>query len=148
MNILDALYHTVHDAPGGVEGIALRMGMLAGVLRNKICPTNTTNKPTFAEALTVCELTGDMRPLHAFAGELGYVCIKVEGEVGASDMAVLEVVTQGLSAHGNVGAAVYAALVDGRISAAELKQIEQAVFETHRALEELRSKMKSMSEPS
>jgi hypothetical protein len=146
MDILDAFYHTCHDYPGGIEALAPRVGVQAGVLRNKACTTNTANKPTFAEALSVCEFTGDHRMVHAFADALGYVCVKVDQGVTAGDLAVLELVTKGLSAHGEVGAAVYSALADGRIERREMDAIEKAVYDTVRSMQELKARIASMAE--
>lgn len=147
MDILDAFYHTCRDYPGGIEALAPRLGVQPGVLRNKACTTNTTNKPTFAEARDICELTGDVRMLHAFASSLGYVCVKVEDGIEAGDMAVLEMVTKGLSAHGDVGAAIFAALADGRVDRKEQKGVEDAVYEAVRCLQQLRVRFAAMAEP-
>ena len=147
MDVLDAFYHSCHDYPGGIEALAPRLGIQAGVLRNKACRTNSQNKPTFAEARDICELTGDHRMLQAFAASLGYVCVKVDQDVTAGDMAVLELVTQSMSAHGNFGAAIHAALADGRVDKHELKAIGEAGFEMHRIVEEVVARLAAMAEP-
>lgn len=147
MDILDAFYHTCRDYPGGIEALAPRLGVQPGVLRNKACTTNTTNKPTFAEARDICELTGDHRMLHSFASSLGYACFKFDRDVDASELAVIEVVTNSMSAHGSVGSAVYSALADGRVDRKEAKVIEEAVYKAVRCLQELRACLTSMADP-
>src|SRR5690606_31682754 len=43
MAIDDAVYRVVHDAPGGVAGLAARMGVPASTLTHKANPNNATH---------------------------------------------------------------------------------------------------------
>lgn len=106
----DAFHATCHAYPGGCESLAPRMGMTPAVLRNKARPGCHTNHPTLADADHVMSLTGDMRILHALAASHGHVCVPVDADPAPSDLAVLELVTHVWRSHGNVGAAVDAAL--------------------------------------
>lgn len=148
MNILDAFYSTVHDAPGGAEALASRMGMRYGVLLNKANPNNPANVPSLAETDRAMALTGDYRVLHALAENHGHVCVKVDSDAPASDLAVLELVTQVWSANGNVGAAVEATLADGRVEAHEIKHVRAAIYRTQHALLAMLSRLEGMAEPS
>lgn len=123
----------------------MRMGMQPQVLRNKANPNSTTNKPTLDDADRLMALTGDYSILHALAQNHGYVCTKLD-EQPASDMAVLESVTDIWSKLGNLGNEVHKALADGRIEQHEVKSIEQAVFTTVRPMMELLARLNGMAE--
>jgi len=146
MNHLDAFHQTVHSAPGGPDAIAPRMGMSAGILRNKANLHSQTNKPTLDEADRVMGITGDHTILHALAANHGYVCVKVEEGAEASDMAVLEMITLVWQTNGEVGAAVNEALADGRITGHEVERIRGAIKRAERALESVAARVEGMAE--
>lgn len=147
MNILDAFHATVHgDKHGGCEAIAVRMGMNAGVLRNKANPNIATNHPTLEEADRLMGLTGDHRVLHALARNHGYVCVRMDEGNNASDVAVLELVAKVMCTEGEVGKQMYDALADGRVTRAELARIRTAVKDAECALEQLLARAEGMAE--
>lgn len=146
MNVLDAFYQTVHAAAGGCEALAVRLGMSAAVLRNKANPNAPANKPLLDEADRIMGITGDHQILHALAHSHGYVCVKVDDSATASDMAVLELVTQVWSTQGEVGAEINTVLADGRVERRELVAVRAKVFRAHRALEELAARLDGMAE--
>ena len=145
MNYKDAFYKTVHDAPGGCEALAMRMGYTAGLLRNKANPNSTTNVMTMDDASRVMELTEDYAVLHALARRHGFVCTKIDAQP-ASDMAVLESVTDIWGSLGQVGTLVHTALADGRIDANEVQHIEKAIFVSIRPMMELLARLNGMAE--
>lgn len=145
MNYKDAFYKTVHDTPGGCEALAVRMGYTAGLLRNKANPNSTTNVLTMDDASRVMELTEDYAVLHALARRHGFVCTKIEAQP-ASDMAVLESVTDIWGSLGQVGTLVHTALADGRIDANEVQHIEKAIFVSIRPMMELLARLNGMAE--
>jgi hypothetical protein len=146
MNLLDAFYQTVHGAAGGCEALAVRLGMSAAVLRNKANPNSPHNKPLLEDGDRVMGITGDHRILHALAQNHGYVCVKVEDESTASDLAVLELVTKVWTTNGEVGAELNQALADGKITRHELERIRSAVKRAERALEEVVARLEGMAE--
>ncbi|MBY0237882.1 MAG: phage regulatory CII family protein [Burkholderiaceae bacterium] len=146
MNISDAFYKAVHGAVGGCEALAVRMGMSAAVLRNKANPNAAGNVVTLQDADRVMAMTGDHGVLHALAANHGYVCVRVGDSVQASDMAVLEIVTQVWAANGNLGLAVNEALADGRIERYEVERIRTLVFNADRALHELVARLDGMAQ--
>lgn len=148
MNPLDAFYSTVHAAPGGCESLAPRMGMSAAVLRAKANPNADRNHPSLLDADRVMGLTGDYRILHALAGNHSHVCMAVDANTAPSDLAVLELVIHVWRAHGSVGAAVDAALADGRIEAHEVQQIRTAIYNTIQALNMMLTRIEHLVEPS
>ena len=72
MHVIDAAAQTVDQYPGGAESLAPRIGMSAGILRNKVNANNTTNHLSLAEANRIMSVTGDFRILQAMAQEHGF----------------------------------------------------------------------------
>lgn len=146
MNILDAFYNTVHRAAGGVEALAIRMGMSAQILRNKALPSNTANKASLEDADRVMALTGDYELLHALARNHGFVCVRVEQDATASDLAVLEMVTKVWSASGEVGSEVHASLADGVVEEHEVEKVQAAVYRVTQCLNQMVARLMGMAE--
>ena len=146
MNILDAFYNTVHDAAGGVEALAPRMGMSAAILRNKANPNTATNKPSFDDADRLMGITSDFRPLAALAANHGFVLVKVEDEATSSDMAVLEMMTRCWATNGEFGLEVNKALADGRIEKHEIPVIRDRLLQNIQAMHQLVARLEGMAE--
>lgn len=147
MSPQDAFHHTVHDAPGGCESLAPRMGMSAAVLRAKANPHADRNHPTLADADRAMGLTGNYAILHALASNHSHVCMAIDADKTPSDLAVLELVTHVWRAHGSVGTAVDAALADGRIEAHEVERIRCAIYTTVQALQQMLVRIENLQEP-
>lgn len=146
MNTHDAFHETVHSAPGGCEALAVRLGMSAAVLRNKANPNAAANVVALRDVERVMALTGNYAVLHALAQNNGHVCIAVENDAAASDMAVLEMVTKVWSAGGEVAAEVHATLADGVVEPHEIARVEQAAYRTVQALHAMIARLKGMAE--
>lgn len=146
MNVLDAFHRTVHSYAGGCEALAVRMGMSPVILRNKANPNSTTNKPMLDDVDRVLGLTQDYQVLHALASAHGFVLVKVEDSASASDMAVLEMMTQCWAKNGEFGTEVNKALADGRIEQRELPSIRDAVLANIRAMHQLVARLEAMAE--
>ncbi|MBT0961691.1 phage regulatory CII family protein [Denitromonas iodatirespirans] len=153
MNIADAVYHTVHDYPGGCESLAPRLKtvegkpMSAGVLRNKANPNSHTNVMGLAEADQIIAVTGDHRILDALEANHGRVGVRVDSDTPASDMAVLELVTHVWCANGDVGKEVERTLADGRVERHEIKRVRAAIYRTQQALNAMLMRLEDMAEP-
>lgn len=146
MTPLDAFYNTVHDADGGPEALAARLGMSAQVLRNKANPNNSANKPLLDDADRVMGLTGDFRILEALAASHRRVCIEIPEDGDACDLAILELVTHVWQRNGDVGAAVHQTLADGKVEKQEIARVRQAVYKTQQALNEMLMRLEGMAE--
>lgn len=146
MNVADAFYQTVHAAPGGCEALASRLGMSAAVLRNKANVNAAANKPLLDDADRIMGLTEDHRILHALARNHGYILVKSEDSVEASDMAVLEHITKIWSTNGTVGHLINEALADGRVDGKEVLEIRTAVYKAQRALLEAVERLSGMAQ--
>ncbi|MBO0393934.1 phage regulatory CII family protein [Stenotrophomonas maltophilia] len=123
MNITDAAHKTVKDYPGGSEALAVRIGMSAAVLRNKVNPNNNTHHLTLAEASEIMGVTGDDRILHAMAAEHGYTLQKMQADGMASVMGAM---LENAAKQGAFAQALQEALSDGLISENEMKAISGA----------------------
>lgn len=145
MNHLDAFYQTVHGAPGGCEAIASRMGMSAAILRNKANPNSATNKPTLDDADRLMGVTGDYSVLEALAANHGFTLTKV-GDEPASDMAVLERVTNIWQRLGELAAEVHKTLEDGRVDPHEVDAVRRAAYKVFPSVLQLVDGLESMSE--
>lgn len=143
----DAFYQTVHAYPGGCESLGPRLGTSAAVLRAKANPNSDRNHPTLADIDKVMGLSGDYRVLHALAANHGHVCVPVDADVTPSDLAVLELVTAVWRSHGDVGAAVDAALADGRVEAREVSQIRDAIYTHISRLQQMLKRVEGLMEP-
>lgn len=146
MNALDAFHSTVHNSLGGCEALAARMGVGAGVLRNKANPNADYHKPTLADADRVMALTSDYSILHALAQNHGHVCIKLDTDVAPSDMAILESLANVWACNGSVGTEVHMALADGRLEPHEIQRIEEQVYRTIAAMKTMVARLKGMSQ--
>jgi hypothetical protein len=144
MNSQEAFYHTVHDA--GLKSLAESLGMSADVLRNKADIRKEHNKPLLVDVDRVMGLTGDYRILHALASNHGHVCVKLDPDAPASDLAILELVTQVWTSNGDVGSAVHQTLADGRVEKKELAKVRQAIYRTQQALNEMLMRLEGMAE--
>lgn len=146
MNTHDAFHETVHGAPGGCEALAVRLGMSAAVLRNKANPNAATNIVGLRDVERVMALTGNFAVLHALAGNHGHVAIKVENDVDASDLAVLEMVALAWAASGEVGREVYATLADGVVEAREVERVKAAAYRVTQAINAMVARLDGMAQ--
>lgn len=76
MNVDDAIYHTAHKYPGGIQALAGRMGVSANTLTHKVNPNNSTHHLSVSESLVMQELSGRPWILQAEAARLGYNVIR------------------------------------------------------------------------
>lgn len=129
-----ACYHAVHDYPGGVRAVAATYGWKASTLQNKLNPTQTTHKTTVAEFEGILQLTKDPRILDAVCAPVGAVwlnLLRVDGD--ATDMAMLDNITELVKRVGDLSAKVHSSLADGRVDPEELADLETATFRLNQA---------------
>lgn len=144
MNYKDAFHRTVHEAPGGCEALAVRLGYTAGLLRNKANPNSTTNVLTMDDASRVMEITENYDVLHALARQHGFVCTKLD-EQPPCDMAVLESVTGLWAKLGAFGSEIHQALADGRVDAREVAAVDKAMFAVLQEAMQLKARFNGMA---
>ncbi len=147
MNAKDAFHQTVHNAPGGCVALAARMDMSPTILRNKANPNNNVNVITIDDIERVMSLTGDYSVLFSLAESAGFVMTKLE-EQPASDMGVLENVTDIWQRLGDVATEVHKTLEDGRVEEHEVKAVRRSVFKAFRPMLQLIERLSGMAEKS
>lgn len=76
LSVDDAIYHTAHGYPGGVDALAARMRVNPGTLSHKVNPQNKTHYLRPAELVAMMLFADDASVLHAMAGALGYTIQK------------------------------------------------------------------------
>lgn len=72
MSVPDAIYHTVHNYPGGVAALAARMGLVVGTLTHKANPNEDKHFMRPGELVAMQHFSGDASVLMAMAAALGY----------------------------------------------------------------------------
>lgn len=133
MHVLDAAAAIVDRYPGGAESLAPRIGMSAGILRNKVNSNNTTNHLTLAEANRIMAVTGDHDILQAMALEHGYVLASVDSGAG-DDRTVIHRLLDLSVAEGELARTIHDALADSIITDNEMKLINAAGNAEQKAL--------------
>lgn len=137
LTLLQALYHAVHDYPGGLPVVCAHFGWdNIGTMRNKFSLTVHTHVPTLAEAEMVLELTRDPRILTALGHPVDAVWHWLDElpELPAD----LDVLESGSSVIGRANRVLQelteALRNDGAVDAREMARIKQAAYETQQAL--------------
>lgn len=141
LDVLDAVYHTAHSFPGGVPALAQRMAMSENTLAHKVSINNTTHHLSLREAVTMQEMTGDVRILHAMAGALGYTCVSLRS---AQCGTTLEQVMHMAKEFGEVLASVNDAVSDGRVTPNEMLECERQAAELTASLNAVLGTVRSM----
>lgn len=135
-DVLDAAYHTANAYPGGVPALAQRMPpvltsrgerrpMAANTLQHKINPNCLTHHVSLEESVSVQELTGDFRILHAMAGRLGHVAISMRGSTATT----LESIKNMVKEFGDVLTTGAAADSDDVVTPNEFRECEREAAE-------------------
>lgn len=132
MHVIDAAAQTVDNYPGGAESLAPRIGMSAGILRNKVNANNTTNHLTLAEASRMMAASNDFLILHALAAEHGHVVQQIEPDTGHES--VIGQILQLGSREGEFARVLHDALADGVITDREMNDIAAAGYATQATL--------------
>lgn len=145
MNTKDAAYHTVHDYAGGSESLGPRVGISAAVLRNKVNPNNDTHHLTYAEAIRITGITGDVRMIEAWAALHDRVLVKLP-DSGTSDMDVLSDCIAMQTQLGRYMQEIQTALQDGKVDKAEIAIVRQQALITQARVAALVSCLEGMSE--
>lgn len=150
INQHDALYIAARAYPGGIEALALRMGMASHVLYKKLRPAVDTHHVNYEEVSEIVEHLeaagkGDMADLalQAFNWRHGRVTVRlpdVQAEGGALFHQVLEIMRE----EGELASHINDALNnDGKISDDELQTIEKDLQECIEALVVLRNQVRA-----
>lgn len=126
LDVMDAVYHTAHDFPGGVPALAQRMVMSHNTLAHKVSLTTTTHHLSLREAVTLQAVSGDVRILHAMADALGYRCINLQAN---HEVTTLSQVMAMVKDFGDMLGVVTDAVQDGTVSPNEMQDCERRAAE-------------------
>lgn len=124
MDITLALQRAVRNFALGTEALAAHLRMSVHTLNHKVSPTYPGAGCFPEEAAQICEVTGDMGPLHALGARLGHVCIPVE-MCGDANGASRQQLAATVCAFGEFVVEVGGALADDKVTANELARIER-----------------------
>lgn len=127
-SVLDAVYHTVRNYPGGAEALATRMGCSANVLRNKVSPNKDTHHLRLDEAVAMMALTGDAQVLYAMADELGYFVSPAIGLEEFSNTDLLVEFNRLYQGIGQFAAHTNTSVADGKIDDKERRALFRDVL--------------------
>lgn len=135
MDQLDlAIQATAMNAPGGMKGLAQKMGVNHQTLINKCNPNSETHRLTLREAMAMMLNTGDVQILEVLASELGYT---VEPKASRAAKDLMAAVLSANAEHGDVGRAIQDAFADGRLTPREVAKVRDEVGEAKAALDSL-----------
>lgn len=141
LDVRDAAYHTAHSFPGGVPALAQRMGMSQNTLAHKVSLHNDTHHLSLREAVTMQEVTGDVRILHSMAGALGYACVSLRTDSAGSTLAeVMHMAKE----FGDVLESINSAVADGRVTPNEMQDCERQAAELMAALNNVLATVRGM----
>jgi hypothetical protein len=144
VNILDVIYKTAHDYPGGIPALAVRMGKSPNVLQNKVNPNCETHHTTAEEAAAIADLASSDEIAKAFAARRNLFCVRMVDRSGASDMEILDLILSMQKEMGDWAMAIQKGLADGVIDWADLEKIEKEFNEFCSAVLDLMSRLKSI----
>lgn len=141
LDLVDAAYHTAHGHPGGVQALALRMGMSANTLTHKVNPNNTTHHLTLREAVTMQHMSGNVAVLQAMAEALGYVCVKAKP---AASGAPLDQLAEMSCEFADVLRAASSAIAAGEVTPNAMRRFDYQVAELQAACNALAGTLRAM----
>lgn len=144
MNDRDALYHAVHDYPGGAVSLAPRMGLAPSTLQSMANPNVETHPWPYKRVKQLLHLTGDLRPLKALCTEFDGVFVPMPKPCGKPMDEIFRDLGRLAKEFGDVPREVMADLKDGRISQKEFRRIEREIVELQQVAAELLQHCRTM----
>jgi len=138
-DVFFALHRSARRSPGGISGIARKLGKREKTLLNKLDPNDDTHQPTLGEFVAILSVTGDLQPLQELAALFG---VSLSTRTRECDASVTQAVMHAMAEHGDVVRAVEQALRDGVISDEERAVILREIFELRRAMTILENTLK------
>lgn len=126
MNVEDAAHRIAHEADGGLDALAMRLGIGARVFNGQVNPNDKGHVIGLVTSVRMQQLTGRADILFAMAESLDYVCIK-RPNVQSTDMA--HAIASTCAEFGDFMRQVDATLKDGQVTRNELKKIEKELVE-------------------
>lgn len=145
MNLRDIAYNVVHDYPGGAASLAPRLSKSSTQLNHELTG-NGTAKLGLMDAEKISHLAGDLRILHAFATNMGQMCVPLpHGYEAQGALPVMEKLGKAAKEFGDLCAEVAKDLADNEISDNELDRIDREAGELIAAIHGLREELGAMN---
>lgn len=147
MNQTDALYKVARKYPGGLETLAVRMGMSVNVLRNKLAPGIDTHYPSFEEVAAIVEFLLEAKvadallPVHAFNWRLGLISMAIPSTAHLSCDEIGQQVCRVMKEFGDVAASISDSLADNKITVRERDRFDREFLDAFAALGQLQQRM-------
>ena len=145
----DAWTDQSRQYPGGMEGVAQRLGINSQTLRNKLLRSNTTHHFYFEDFMRGMHVFEEARlprwsaPLHALAWEFGHVCIPVPQVHSECSIELSMGIVKIAQEIGDVARATHEAALDGVITKRELDVLDKEIEEAMAALAAHREALKA-----
>lgn len=125
MKVEDALYHAVHDYPGGAGSLAPRMNLAAPTLYAMANPRDSSHEWPLRRFRQVLAMTGDLRPLAALCEENHGVFV---GLAATTLPDAFRHVSKLAAEFGDVVRGFEDAMKDGRITPRECDAIDTQIY--------------------
>lgn len=142
MNVLDAAHRIGLEFPGGISGLALRIGRDPAILRSKLNPNSSTNHVSLAEAVLIQSVAGRVDILQAMAEELRHVAIPLPD---GRDENLPHALATTCAEFGDYLRRVDAVFEDGTVTPNEIKRLEKELTEMIAAASALHAVIVGMS---
>lgn len=147
MNVQDAMYHTVHDYPGGAEALGVRLNKRGTSLSNEVKPQpGSTAKFGLLDAVKVMEMADDLRMLDALNAHFGRMSVPLPDLDVDNGSAVFTSITRVTQEFGEYLAKVSEAVADGSVSATEYRGTQRELGEMIRRAQQLQAQLLRMHE--
>ncbi len=143
-NVIDAAYMTAHEYPGGATALAVRLGVNAAVLSNRLNPNNNDHHLYVRDLMAIMTISGDHRALHAACLELGYTAMPLPDS--SSKQTTSEALTSTCKEFSDYLQSVSGALADNKVTAIELRCVRQHLGEMVAAAGNLESILEAIEQ--
>lgn len=143
----DAIYRTIHEAPGGAIGLAPRVGMNPGTLNNKAYPGHEAQL-NLRESVPIQRDTQDFRILHSYCHLLDHAAIPLGDYSRTSDAELLDLYCEYHADIGQTAEVIRLALVtpNGRIRRRDVRRVRRELLEDLKAGLEFLARLEGMAE--
>ena len=145
MTLKDAIYHAVHEAPGGVAPLATRMHLAKSSLSCMANPNDSTHDWSLRRFVELLVYTSDMRPLEALCDQFGGVYVRTAAMGDVADRDLFELATRLGVEFGDVVRTMSDALDEhgdggSRVTQRELEEFDRQIYELQACAAELRER--------
>ena len=144
IDIDDVIYNMVHDFPGGVPAMAIRVNENKNTLQLRVDPNNTTHHTPASLAAKIADVADSDELAKTFAARRSMICIHITKHEGASDMELFDLIINMEREKADWLASIQRALADGMIDPAEFQRIQKESYDHLSAVAELASRLESI----